>query len=382
MPRFPVATPLVNAMPGAVFSRLAHKIAAIEGEVFPLHVGDTWMDPFEGGRMQDLRVEDHKGLHCYSSPQGIPELIDAVVHKVRSQNQLPAERGSVLVGAGATGGLGAAIGSFASPGDEVLILAPFWPLIRGIVSVFRASPVEVPFHGVVHSVEAAVAAIEAKITRRTVALYVSTPSNPTGRLIPEDWLMAMAELARRHDLWLLSDEVYEAHVFAGQHCSIGQFAPERTFTAFSFSKTYGMAGNRCGYLVGPTAHIPACRKVSTHTFYSATTASQVAGLAALRHGQDWLEKARISYGEAGAAAADILGVERPQGSTFLFLDVSHKLDERGVFGFLEDCLEDGLVLAPGPSFGAGFEGFVRLCFTSAPPDRVAEAARRLAVRLV
>ena len=381
MPKFPEPTPCVAAMPGAVFSRLAHKIAAIEGEVFPLHVGDTWMEPFVGGRMQDLTVQEHQGLHCYSSPQGIPALIDAVVDKVRTQNKLPAERGSVLVGAGATGGLGAAIGSFASPGDEVLILAPFWPLIRGIVSTFRATPVEVPFHGVVDSAEAAVAAIEARIGPRTVALYVSTPSNPTGRLIPEAWLKAMAELARRYDLWLLSDEVYEAYVFRGTHCSIGQFAPERSFTAFSFSKTYGMAGNRCGYLVGPPAHIPACRKVSTHTFYSAPTASQVAGLAALRHGAEWVENARLSYAKTGAAAADILGVDRPQGSTFLFLDVRHKLDERGVFGFLEDCLEDGLVLAPGPSFGVGFEGYVRLCFTSAPPDRVLEAARRLAVRL-
>jgi N-succinyldiaminopimelate aminotransferase len=381
MPRFPTPTPIVSAMPGAVFSRLAHKIAAIEGEVFPLHVGDTWMDPFVGGRMQDLSVENYDGLHRYSSPQGIPELIDAVVDKVRAKNHLPAEKASVLVGAGATGVLGAAIGMFASPGDEVLILAPFWPLIRGIVSTFRATPVEVPFYGSVSTAEEAIAAIEAKITPRTVALYVSTPSNPTGRLIPEDWLRAMADLARRYDLWLVSDEVYENFVFEGAHTSIGQFAPERTFTAFSFSKAYGMAGNRCGYLVGPADGIAECRKVSTHTFYSAPTASQVAGLAALRDGRDWLNTARESYKLAGFRAAEILGVEAPQGSTFLFLDVSKKIDERGVFGFLEDCLEDGLILAPGPSFGVGFEAYVRLCFTSAPPDRVEKAALLLARRL-
>ena len=368
-------------MPGAVFSRLAHKINAIEGEVFPLHVGDTWMEPFEGGRMEDFSVADHPGMHRYSSPQGIPPLIDAVLDKVREKNRLPAERGSILVGAGATGGLGAAIGMFASPGDEVLILAPFWPLIRGIVSAFQATPVEVPFFGVVASLEEAVEAIESRIGAKTVALYVSTPSNPTGEVIPPEWLEAIAELTRKHDLWLLSDEVYEEMVFEGTHCSIGQFVPERCFTAFSFSKTYGMAGNRTGYLVGPAELVPECRKVSTHTFYSAPTAGQLAALAALKHGGMWLEEARESYRDAGYRAADILGVPRPKGGTFLFLDVGPVLDERGVFGFLEDCLEDGLVLAPGPSFGKGFEDYVRMCFTSAPPDRVEEASHRLAKRL-
>ncbi|MEC7241267.1 MAG: pyridoxal phosphate-dependent aminotransferase [Myxococcota bacterium] len=381
MPRFPEVAPHVAAMPGAVFSRLAHKIAALQGEVFPLHVGDTWLEPFEGGRMEDFSVQTHPGMHRYSSPQGRPELIDALLEKVRNQNQLPAERGSILVGAGATGGLGAAIGMFAEPGDEVLILAPFWPLIRGIVSAFQATPVEVPFFGCVESAEGAVEAIAAKIGPRTTAIYVSTPSNPTGQVIPSSWLQAIAELARSHDLWLLSDEVYEEFVYEGEHCSIGQFAPERTFTAFSFSKTYGMAGNRTGYLVGPADVVPQCRKVSTHTFYSAPTAGQLAGLAAIQRGALWVAETRELYKAAGYRAAEILQVPRPQGSTFLFLDVRSALDSRGVFGFLEDCLDDGLVLAPGPSFGKGFEGFVRLCFTSAPPDRVEEACRRLARRI-
>ena len=180
---------------------------------------------------------------------------------------------------------------------------------------------------------------------------------------------------------LLSEEVYEEFVYEGEHCSIGQFAPERCFTAFSFSKTYGMAGNRTGYLVGPVDVVPQCRKVSTHTFYSAPTAGQLAGLAAIRFGAGWVERTRELYRDAGYRAAELLGVARPQGSTFLFLDVRHVLDDRGVFGFLEDCLDDGLVLAPGPSFGAGFESHVRLCFTSAPPDRVEEACRRLAKRI-
>ncbi|MCB9764840.1 MAG: pyridoxal phosphate-dependent aminotransferase [Alphaproteobacteria bacterium] len=373
--------PDVARIPGAVFSRIADKLRAHQGELFPLHVGDTWMEPAEGARMQDLTVHDHPGMHRYTSPQGMPALIDAVVDKARAINGLPAERGSVLITTGATGGLGAAIGMLASPGEEILILAPFWPLIRGIVRTFRAVPVEVPFFDVVDSAEAAVEAIRGRISPRTVALYVSTPSNPTGRVIPASWLQAIAELARREDLWLLSDEVYEDYVYDGAHTSIGAFAPERTFTAFSFSKAYGMAGNRTGYLVGPPEAMLSCRKVSTHTYYSAPTSGQLAGLRALQSGSEWLAAARRSYQQAGDDAAHVLGLPRPQGSTFLFVDVSACCDERGVFGFLEDALDDGLVLAPGPSFGKGYEGWVRLCFTSAPPDRVAVAVRRLKARL-
>ncbi|MCB9742875.1 MAG: pyridoxal phosphate-dependent aminotransferase [Alphaproteobacteria bacterium] len=364
-----------------MFSRLLPKIAAREGEIFPLHVGDTWMEPFEGGRMEDLRVTAHPGMHRYTSPQGHPALLDAVVDKVRHRNGLQAERGSVLITAGATGGLGAAVGMLAAEGEEVLVLAPFWPLIRGIISTFRATPVEVPFYGIVDSPEAAVEAIRAHLSPRAVALYVSSPSNPTGQVLPEAWLAAIAELAREENLWLLSDEVYEDYVYRGEHHSIGRFAPERTFTAFSFSKAYGMAGNRTGYLVGPEDAMKSCRKISTHTFYSAPTAGQLAGLAALREGQAWVDAARDSYRAAGDDAADVLGVDRPQGSTFLFLDVRDQLDERGVFGFLEDALDDGLVMAPGPSFGQHCAGHVRLCYTSAHPSRVGEAARLLARRL-
>ncbi len=142
-----------------------------------------------------------------------------------------------------------------------------------------------------------------------------------------------------------------------------------------------MAGNRTGYLVGPEAAITQCLKISTHTFYAAPTSGQIAGLRALRDGADWLARARVSYEEVGRRAAERLGVAAPEGSTFLFLDVSAKLDERGIWGFLEDCVGDGIALAPGPSCGRDYERWVRLCYTAAPPDQVLAAVDRLAARL-
>lgn len=381
MPKPPHCDPDIAAMPGAVFSPVQRQLAEGAASIVPLHVGDTWREPFDGGRMQDLRVAEHPGMHRYSATNGHPALVEAIVEKARARNGLRCEPESVLVTAGATGGLGAVVGSLVAPGEEVLILAPYWPLIRGIVQTFRAVPVEVPFYDRVGSAQDAVEAVRACISEKTVALYVSTPSNPTARVLPEAWLRALAELARDEDLWLVSDEVYEEVVYRGEHFSIGCAAPERTLSVFSFSKAYGMAGNRTGYVVGPPEAVSAARKVSTHTFYAAPTAGQLAGLAALRGGAGWLDAARREYQATGEATAAALGLPAPEGGTFLFVDVGAALDDRGVWGFLSDCLEDGVALAPGPSCGADYATHVRLCFTAAPPEAVASAARRLAARL-
>jgi N-succinyldiaminopimelate aminotransferase len=226
-----------------------------------------------------------------------------------------------------------------------------------------------------------VEAVEERLGERSIALYLSTPSNPTGRLIPRAWLEALAELARRRDLWLISDEVYEDFVYRGEHCSIGQFAPERTLSVFSFSKAYGMAGNRVGYLVGPAASVGEALKVSTHTSYHAPTAGQLAALRALQSGGAWLARAREAYRAVGEGVAATLGVPPPEGSCFFFLDVRAQLGERKLLGFLEDCLEDGVLLSPGSSSGRDYPEWVRLCFTAAPPERTLEAARLLAKRL-
>ena len=381
MPRPPRFAPGTEAMPGAVFSPLAQSLRDAPGGVCPLHVGDTWLEPFDGARMQDLRSDEHAGLHRYCDTRGVPALVDAIVEKVRARNGLGCERANVLVTAGATGGLCAAFGAITSPGDEVLILAPFWPLVRGIVQAFRAQPVEVPFYDRVESADDAVAAVAETLTPRTTALYLSSPSNPTGRVLPPSWLEALAGWAEREGLWLLSDEVYEDYVYRGVHVSPARFAPERTLSVFSFSKAYGMAGNRTGYLVGPEAAVTQALKISTHTAYAAPTAGQLAGLRALRDGAGWVERAAAGYAEVGRAAAERLGLPAPEGSTFLFVDAKPRLDGRGVWGFLADCVADGVALAPGPSCGSDYPSWVRLCFTAAPPDAVLAAVDRLAARL-
>jgi len=378
MPRFPETSPTLADVGGAVYSALAARLARFPGETYPLHVGDTWLEPALGCRMQDLSVEEHPGMHRYAPPRGRAVLLQALAARIEARSGVPTLPEDVLVAAGATGALGAVLGAIVEPGDDVLILAPYWPLISGIVRCFHGNPIAVPTIGAVDSAAAAVEACERACTRRTVALYLSTPNNPTGRVLPPAWVEALVGWAAERGLWIVADEVYEDYVYEGRHVYARALAPERTFSAHSFSKAFGMAGNRCGYVVGPQSKMGELSKVSTHAFYSTPTASQLAAERALDgRGDAWIADVRERYRAMGAAAAHRLDLAPPEGSTFLFLDVAAHLDERGLPGFLERCAERGLLLAPGPSFGP-YPTHVRLCFTCAPPDVVARGVDVLA----
>jgi N-succinyldiaminopimelate aminotransferase len=298
--------------------------------------------------------------------------------RVETRSGTRTQQDDVLVTAGATGGLAAIVGAVVQPGDEVLVLAPYWPLITGIVRCYHGHPVGVPSIGDAEDSSAVVEQARRKFTSRTVALYVSTPNNPSGRVLPPDWIEALVAWACAEGLWIISDEVYEDYVYRGEHAYCRAMSPERTFSAHSFSKAFGMAGNRCGYVVGPSEIMGELCKVSTHAFYSTPTASQLAATRALDGlGDAWIREIKGSYAETGNLAARRLGVDPPEGSTFLFLDVREHVNSNGLEGFLVRCADRGLFLAPGPSFGP-YPTHVRVCFTSAPPEVVGRGVEILA----
>ena len=326
------------------------------------------MEPAIGTRMEDLEVSEEPGMHRYSPVQGRPELLQALAERASRRQKLRTRRANLLITAGATGGLGAAIGAIVEPGEEVLVVAPYWPLITGIIRSFRAQPVPVPLFGIADSPETAVETVSRYLTDKTVAIYWNTPNNPTGQILPAAWLTRLVAWAEKHALWILADEVYEDYAFSETHTYTRPLAPERTFSVHSFSKAYGMAGNRCGYVIGPSETVADLRKVSTHTFYSAPTAAQIAAHRALSDtGDQWIAEARRHYEAAGRKAADRLGVDPPDGSTFLFLDVSDRLGDLGLRDLLQRFVEHGVLVAPGPSFGP-FPSHIRICFTSTPPE--------------
>ena len=362
MPRPPYVNSHISAMPSGVFSKFSDAISQLKPPIYPLHIGDTYLEPVTGARMEDIRSTAYNGVHRYTKSEGLPVLVDALSVKYRVEPQ------RILMTAGATGGLHVIAMSLLAPGDEVLILAPYWPLIAGIVRSVGGIPVEVPFFDQEGSVRERIAPY---LTSKTTALYINSPNNPTGLALNQSEASDLIGLARDIGVWVWSDEVYESLQFRGEPLNIAALAPERTFSAYSFSKAYGMAGNRVGYVIGPSAElITELAKAQKHTYYSVTTAAQYAALQVLEHGGPWLAQAKSAYQQIGEAVSQVLGLPTPQGGTFLFFDVSAYLDDSGVDGFLEACIHRGLLLAPGESFGQAYTNYVRLCFTSAPPEMI------------
>jgi len=154
---------------------------------------------------------------------------------------------------------------------------------------------------------------------------------------------------------------------------IRMVAPENTISIFSFSKAYAMAGYRCGFLLYPEANLGnILNKIVVHSFYSVSTPAQIAACFVLHEGEEWLEDTRQKYQRIGEQCADLLTLPRPQAGTFLFFDISSYLRGRTMDAFLLSCIEHKLLLAPGASFGEGYENYIRLCFTCVEPDIVLE----------
>lgn len=375
--RLPPLAPRVGAVSDSVFATLLAKHPLPPGPIFPLHVGDTWKAPPPGSGPQDVSLAEHPSANRYTPVPGLPALREAVAARVGSRSGHAVSHDEVVVTSGATAGLSAVVSAIVAPGQQVLVPVPAWPLFAGGVRAQGADPVLVPWLDV-EDPQQAVARLAAHATDRTVAVYVNTPNNPTGRVWRPEVVDAVVAFAASRGWWVIADEVYEDHVFEGTHTPVRSRDPERTISAYSASKGFGMAGYRVGWVVAPAPVAKAVARMQTYATYCAPHVGQLAALNALGpSGTAWVEEARAEYAALGREAAARLGVAAPQGSTFLFVDAARALDERGIEPLLVALLRQGVLVSPGESFGP-YPTHLRLCFTSAAPDVVREGIDRVA----
>ncbi|UJR79314.1 pyridoxal phosphate-dependent aminotransferase [Sandaracinus amylolyticus] len=382
MPRFPQVAASSDGLTDRVFSRLAARAKERGGRVHPLHVGDTWLEPLDVARAEAQRTESFPRLHNYAPVQGEPALIDAILRHVDRRAGVKLDRELVQVMSGATAALSVIADALIEPGEEVLIPAPFWPLIRGTVRRRGGRAIEIPFFDRLSDPAFdPEAALEARVTPRTIAIYVNTPHNPTGAMLPERALAAIARVAKRHDLWILSDEVYEDLYFTSAPPEPAWAREDfrgRTIVVHSLSKAYGLAGARVGFAHGPAEAMQAIRGVQTFSTYCAPRPMQLGAARALDEGAAWLANARALYRDAAERTAATFDLPAPMGGTFLFADVRpYRREGEDTMGFLERCLDEGVLLTPGSASGTDYEGWARVCFTSVPPDDLRDALARL-----
>lgn len=391
MPRFPRSSPFVQQLSDRVFSQLAERANSQPGPVYPLHVGDTYLEPLDAAKAENQASADHPGLHKYAPVQGEPELLRAIADKVERRSGVRPKLDDLQVMPGATAGLMVVCSALLVPGDEVLLPAPFWPLIRGIIRARGALPIEVPVfdrlgaqgleQGSDPSFDPA-EALEAHITDRTVAVYVNTPNNPTGACLTSEQLESIGELARKYDLWILADEVYEDLYFGPtaprSSFTLPAFA-DRTITSHSLSKAYALAGARVGYTHGPHEVMQVIRGTQTFSTYCAPRPMQFAGARALADGDAWLSRTRKLYASAAKEAADALRLPTPPAGTFLFFPSKpYRRAGESTIELLERCLEAGVMLTPGSASGSEYSDWIRLCFTCVAPADLTAALERVA----
>jgi N-succinyldiaminopimelate aminotransferase len=384
MPRHPDTTPAASEISDRVFGALVAKARARGERVYPLHVGDTYLDPPAIARAP--LPDDVTRPFNYAPVQGEPALLAAVVADLEHRGAARGVGERTQIMPGATAGLTIVCATVLAPGDEVLLPAPFWPLIRGIIRLRGATPIEVPFFDRLNDGSFdPERALESVVTERTTAVYVNTPNNPSGVALPEEVLAAIARVAARHDLWIIGDEAYELLDYRTSAPSPPWARADmagRTISSHTLSKSYGLAGARIGFTHGPEAVMARVRGVQTFTTYCAPRPMQVVAARVLEQGAPWLARTRDAYARAAHAAASALGVPSPQGGTFLFFDAQRFLrPHETLFELLERCLEHGVLLTPGTACGKDYTSWARLCFTAVAPDELDEALTRLRAAL-
>lgn len=272
----------------------------------------------------------------------------------------------VFVTAGAQQGLHLAMSLLLDAGDEILVPNPGYPTFAMTARLLHAVPVEYPLHPE-SGFQPRIPELESLITRRTRVLLLNSPSNPLGSVFSEDLTRGLVELARKHDLWIISDECYEAFTYDVPHVSALAFdgAGERVISCLTLSKTYGLTGLRIGALITPPGLEAQLSTVMESIVSCVASPSQYAALAALTGPQDYVAEAAAHYrANRDAASAVLAGKAIPflpaQGAFYLWADLTH-VSGGDIRAWTRQFLaESKVALAPGTAFGSIGEGWVRI----------------------
>jgi aspartate aminotransferase len=316
----------------------------------------------------------------YTPNGGIPPLRDAIAGWLDPLHAPDVRRDNVWVTAGGAQALHLALSLTVGAGDGVLVPDPGYPPFTMAAHLLQAEAQ--PY--VLRAEDGFLpdpAAVEAAITDRTRVLLLNSPSNPLGTCLPAPLMAELVDLARRHDLWVLSDECYAAFTFDAEHVPAARFdADGRVMTLHTFSKTHAMTGMRVGALVVPDLLAPLIPTVQEAIVSCVNTPAQYGALAAMTGPQDAVDEARRTYRahrDLATALLDERGIGwlPAAGGIYLWADVAH-LTDGDVDAWAEDLARtQGVAVAPGSAFGPAGEGWARISLTASAADLRAGLSR-------
>lgn len=307
----------------------------------------------------------------YSQSEGLYELREEIVKKLRRDNNIVAKPEELLVTVGAIEGLLASIISVIDPGDEVILPTPTYSTHVTQVKLASGTPVFVPLQEH-NNYKLDINAIKNAITNKTKAILYCSPNNPTGTVFSEEELRQLAKIAIQNNITIITDEAYEYFIFDDKkHFSIASIPElkEHVITNYTFTKTYAMTGWRIGYLHASEKYISHIKKAHISSAICAPVASQYASIAALKGSQECIEEFRLSYLKSRNLMCERLSMlnnyfeyVKPEGSYLMFPKVLGKQGENSL-EFCKKLLSEAKVsTTPGVAFGPTGEGHIRLSF--------------------
>ena len=345
-------------------------IVAQSKDIVSLGVGEPDFDtPWHISRAAVTCLEDG-GTH-YTSNLGTPELRQAIARYLNRRFDAKFDwKKEILVTVGVSEAIDLAIRAICSPGDEVLYHEPCFVSYAPTIRLAHAVPVCVETR-VEDEFRLTVAALEKKVTKKTKAILLNFPCNPTGAVLSRKDVEAILKFAQNRDLIVLADEVYsELNYEDGDLVSFASFPEyhDRVILLNGFSKSWAMTGYRLGYACGPEDVIDAMMKIHQYGIMSAPTLSQAAGVEAMDHGDKDVDRMRREYKKRRdylVPALNELGIRTvmPKGAFYIFSDVRSTGLGDDEFA-LKLLKEFGVAVVPGSAFGACGAGFVRMSYAT------------------
>ncbi len=362
---------------------MAKAMTAAGQEVLSLTIGEPDVPP-PRDLLAKAQAAMDAGRFAYSNGRGEPGLLAALSARYTKRSGRPIGPNQFMAFPGTQTALFAVLTGLVGPGDEVLVGDPMYATYEGVITAPGATAVPVPLHPE-HGFRIQVADIEPLITPASRVLLLNTPHNPTGAVLTRDDLTALGRLARKHDLWILSDEVYEELIFGDAPFTSPLDLPElaeRTIAVSSISKSHAAPGFRSGWAVGPgeftSRLLPVAETMlfGNQPFIADMTALAVSRPSTVARGMAdrFARRARLIRDTLHGQNA--IHVHEPEAGMFTVIDIRAS----GLSG--EDfarklLMEEKVAVMPGESFGPSLNGWLRLSLTR-PDEEIAEACRRLA----
>jgi aminotransferase len=375
-----VSSQIVNKITPSGIRRFFDLVASTEGAI-SLGVGEPdFATPWHIREAAIYSLE--KGYTMYTSNLGMPELRRELARYLKDSQGLDYDPDSeLLITVGVSEGLDLASRAILDPGDEVIMPDPCYVSYNSCAVLAGGKPIMVPTSEK-NNFEISAADIEAQVSDKTKAIMLGYPANPTGAVMPRDKLEQVAEVARRHNLLVISDEIYGSLVYGVEHTCISTLPQmkESTILLGGFSKAYAMTGWRLGYVAASSEVIAAMFKIHQYTIMCAPTMAQVAAIEALQSGEDDVSAMVEDYNRRRLFM--VKGLHKiglpcfePKGAFYAFPSI--KSTGMTSEEFAEKLLmEEKVAVVPGDAFGDCGQGYVRCCYATSMAD-IEEALNRM-----